>query len=126
MKSLNTYLYLKKYFYSLLKDVKHDRSNGHVSDEQYLHLQNAWKIFNFNTFEDFHNHYLKKDILLLADSFEKIVSTCLKYYSLDPCHYFSAPRLSWDAMLKMTEGMLEKIRDPDKYMFFVTRNERRS
>ena len=92
----------KKYFYSSLRDGKRDRSNGHISDEQYQHLQNVWNIFNFNTFEDFHNHYLKKDILLLADAFEKFISTCLKYYGLDHCHYFSAPGLSWDAMLKMT------------------------
>ena len=74
--------------------------------------------YNFNAFEDFHDHYLKKDVLLLADVFEKFISTCLKYYGLDPCHYFSAPGLSWDAMLKMTKVELEKISDPDKYMFF--------
>ena len=56
----------------------------------------------------FHNHYLKKDVLLLADAFEKFIFTCLRYYDLDPCHYFSAPGLSWDAMLKMTGVMLEK------------------
>ena len=111
----------KKYFYSSLKDGKRDRSNGNISDEQYEHLKNVWKISNFNTFEDFHNHYLKKDVLLLADSFEKFISTCLKYYNLDPCHYFSAPGLSCDAMLKMTEVELEKISDPDKYVFW-TRN----
>ena len=60
----------------------------------------------------------KKDVLLLVDTFEKFISTCLKYYGLDPCHYFSAPGLSWDAMLKMTKIELEKISDPDKYMFF--------
>ena len=43
---------------------------------------------------------------------------CLKYYGLDPCHCFSAPGLSWDAMLKMTKIELDKICDPDKYMFF--------
>ena len=43
---------------------------------------------------------------------------CLKYCGLDPCHCFSAPGLSWDAILKMTKKELEKIRDPDKYMFF--------
>ena len=91
----------KKYFCSSLKDGKRDSNDGHIFDEQYLHLQNVWKIFNFNTFEDFHNHYLKKDILLLTDSFQKFICTCLKYYGLDPCHYFSAPGLSWDAMLKM-------------------------
>ena len=42
---------------------------------------------------------------------------CLKYYELDPCHYFSSPGLSWDAMLKMTGVKLEKISDIDKYLF---------
>ena len=55
------YLYLspKKCFYSSLRDGKRDRSNGHISNEQYQHLQNVWDIFNFNLFEDVHNHYLK-------------------------------------------------------------------
>ena len=92
----------KKCFYSSLKDGKRDRSNGHISNEQDLHLKNVWNIFNFNTFEDFHNHYLKKYVLLLVDVFEKFIFRCLKYYDLDPCHYFSAPGLSWNAMLKMT------------------------
>ena len=58
---------------------------------------------------DYHDHYLKKDVLLLADVFEKFIDTCLKFYGLDPCHYFSSPGLSWDAMLK--------ISDVDKYLF---------
>ena len=66
---------------------------------------------------DYHDHYLKKDVLLLADVFEKFIDTCLKYYGLDPCHYFSSPGLSWDAMLKMTGVKLEKISDIDKYLF---------
>ena len=73
---------------------------------------------NFNTFEDFHNHYLKEDLLLLANVFEKFIFACLKYYDLDPWHYFSAPGLSWDTMLKMTGVALQKISDSDKYMFF--------
>ena len=83
-----------------------------------MHLKDAWNKFRFKTFEDFHDHYFKKDILLLADIFEKFISTNLKYYGLDPCHYFSAPGLPWDAMLKTTKIELEKINDPDKYMFF--------
>ena len=121
MKNLNGYrekINEKKYFYSLLKAGKRDRSNGHISDEQYLRLQNVWNIFNSNTFEDFNNHYLKNDVLLLVDVFEKFIFTCLNYYNLDPCHYSSAPVLSRDAMLKMTGVMLEKISDPDKYTFF--------
>ena len=65
----------------------------------------------------YRDHYLKKDVFLLADVFEKFIGTCLKYYGLYPCHYFSSPGLSWDAMLKMTGVILEKISDIDKYLF---------
>ena len=58
-----------------------------------------------------------KICLLLADVFEKVIDTCLKFYGLDPCHYFSFSGLSWDAMLKMTAVKLEKISDTDMYLF---------
>ena len=54
---------------------------------------------------------------MLADVFEKFIYTCLKYYGLDPYHYFSAAGLSLDAMLKMTGVKLEKASDIDKYLF---------
>ena len=44
---------------------------------------------------------------------------CLKFYGLDPCHYFRSPRLSRDTMLKMTGVELEEISDIDKYLFIV-------
>ena len=49
--------------------------------------------------------------------FEKFIDTCLKFYGLDHCHYFSSPGLSWDAMLKMTGVKLEKKSDIAKYLF---------
>ena len=72
---------------------------------------------------DYHNQYLKKDVLLSADVFEKFIATCLEYHGLDPCHYFRSTGLNffrspgWDAMLKMTAVKLEKISDIDKYLF---------
>ena len=51
---------------------------GHISNKQYQHLQNVLNKFNFNTFEDFHDHYFKKDALLLANIFENFISTNLK------------------------------------------------
>ena len=65
---------------------------------------------------DYHDHYLKKDVLLSVDVFEKIIDTCLKFYGLDSCQYFSSPGLIWDAMLKVTGEKLEKISDIDKYL----------
>ena len=70
---------------------------------------------------DYHDHYLKKDVLLLADVFEKFIDMCLKFYKLDPCHYFSFTGLSWDAMLKMTGVKLEKVSDIDMYLFIEKR-----
>ena len=56
----------KKYFYSSLRDGKRDNSDGHISDEQYLYLQNVWEEFEFNMFEDFHDHYLKKRCIIIS------------------------------------------------------------
>ena len=70
---------------------------------------------------DYHDHYLKKYVLLSADVFEKFIATCFKFYGLDPCNYFSSPGLSWDAILKMTGVKLEKISDIDQYLFIEKR-----
>ena len=45
------------------------------------------------------------------------IKTCLDYYSLDPCHYFSAPGLSFDAMLKMAGVKLQTISDINVHLF---------
>ena len=70
-----------------------------------------------NTMGDYHDLYLKADVSLLADGFEKFINTCIDYYSLNPCHNFSSPGLSWDVMLKMTRIELELISDIDIHLF---------
>ena len=62
--------------------------------------------------------FVKCDVSLLADVFEKFRSNSLKNYELCPSHYLSAPDLSWDAMSNMTKVGLEFIPDPDRYIFF--------
>ena len=56
---------------------------------------------------DYHDIYLKCDVLLLVDFFEKFRASCLAHYSLDDVHYYTAPGLAWDAALKMTHVSLE-------------------
>ena len=108
-------------FYSSVKDGTTDDNgkelDSHISDEDCFTCKKALNEFNMKNMGDCHNHYLKKDVLLLADVFEKFIDTCLKFYVLEPCHYFSSPGLSWDAMLKMTGMRLEKIVDIDMYLF---------
>ena len=63
--------------------------------------------------KDYHDLYLKCDVLLLADVFEKIRNNSLKNYGLYPSHYLSAPALSWDGILNMKRVELELILDLD-------------
>ena len=111
----------KKHFYSSIKDGKIGDngkiSNGYIDVNDYLTCKKTWNKVEMKNMGGYHDHYLKKDVLLLADVFEKFIGTCLKYYGLDPCHHFSSPGLSWDTMLKMTGIGLEKISDIDKYLF---------
>ena len=66
---------------------------------------------------DYHDRYLKSDVLLQTDVFENSRKTCLQYYKLDPFHYFTSAGLSWGAMLKMTRIRLELMTDVDMYQF---------
>ena len=61
-----------------------EKLGGHISDEDYLTCKKIWNEFNMKNMGDYHDHYLKKDVLLLADVFEKFVDTCLIFYRLDP------------------------------------------
>ena len=101
----------KEAFYSELDEKE-------ISDEDYQHAQNVWNTFNCQTIQDYHDLYLKSDVLLLADIFEKFRKTCLKNYKLDPCHYYTIPGLAWDAFLKLTKQELQLLTDYDMLMMF--------
>ena len=38
-------------------------SNGHISIEDYLLYEKIWNKFKIKNMGDFHDHYLKKDVL---------------------------------------------------------------
>ena len=90
-------------FFSSLKDCR-------VSEKEYQRAYGVWRVFKIKYLGQYHDLYLKTYVLLLCDVFEKFISVCMKDYGLDPSHYISSPRLSWDAMLKMTGVQLEKNR----------------
>ena len=111
----------RKHFFSSTKKGKIDNdrkiSDGYVSIKDYLVCEKIWDKFEMKNMVDYHDHYLKKDVLLLTCVFDKFVKTCLEFYGLDPWHYISSPGVSWDAMLRKTGIELEKISDIDKYYF---------
>ena len=85
----------KEEFYSKLNDED-------ISDEDYQHAINVWNTFGCKTIKDYHDLYLKSDVLLLADVFENFRKTCLRHYKLDLAHYYTSPGLAWNACLKTT------------------------
>ena len=105
-----TKLPTKEHFYSILNDQD-------ITNDEYDHAKKVWKTFKLTNMGEYHDLYLGSDVLLLTDIFENFRKTCLQYYKLDPCHYFTSPGLSWDAMLKMTNIKLELMTDIDMFQF---------
>ena len=102
----------KEAFYSKLNDEE-------ISDEDYQMLSmfgihSIVKLFKIIMIFN----YLKSDVLLLADVFENFRKKCLINYKLDPCHYYTAPGLAWDACLKKTKQELQLLTDYDMLMMF--------
>ena len=75
----DTQLPKREDFYSLLTDDDMDEDN-------FRHAKDVWNTFNIKNMGEYHDLYLKSDILLLADIFENFRKTCLTYYRLDPLH----------------------------------------
>ena len=46
---------------------------GHIDVNDYLACEKTWNKFKMKNMGDYHDHYLKKDVLLLADVFEKFI-----------------------------------------------------
>ena len=85
----------KEKFYSLVAGKK-------ISNKEYDHVLKVWNKYEMKTMKDYHYLYLKRDVLLLADVFERFRNNSIKNYALFSSHYVSAPGLSWKVMLNMS------------------------
>jgi len=100
-----TSLPVQDMFFSCLYEEK-------LSDDDYAHAQSVWKHLNFPSLRQYHDLYVKTDVLLLADVFENFRSRCHDYYGIDACHYWTLPGVSYDACLKMTGVELQLLTEP--------------
>jgi hypothetical protein len=89
-----------------------------ISFEDWAHVQNVIKTFGFTTFRQYHDLYLKIDVLGLCDVFEYHRELSLGVYGLDPAHFIGLPQMTWQAGLKFTGVKLEQLTDQDMYTFF--------
>ena len=63
----------KSKFFSSLKD-------SGINEKSYDRAIKVWKVFKIKTLGEYHDLYLKTNVLLLADVFEKFIKTCLEYF----------------------------------------------
>ena len=77
----------KEAFYSKL-------SMSGVSDQDYEHACKVWRDFGIRNLGEYHDLYLKTDVILLANVFEAFGKVCLDNYGLDPAHFYTAPGLA--------------------------------
>ena len=93
---LYSYLILFPKFEKPLLNYGDDWKNTLTSkiDTSEADVAQAFKIhtlFGCRNLGDYHDVYLRTDVLNLADVFEKFRQVCMKVYKLDPVHFFSAP-----------------------------------
>ena len=99
------------------KEEFDNKLNDESCDEKdYQHAKKVFNFFQMKNMREYHDLYLKTDVILLADVFENFRKVCKKNYSLDPAWYFTSPGLAWDAMLKMTRVELELLSNPNMYL----------
>ena len=73
-----------------------------VSKEDHEHANRTWKEYGLKDLGEYHNLYLKMDVILLSDVFETFRKVCQKKYGLDPAHFYTASGIAWKACLKKT------------------------
>ena len=84
-----------------------------ISDIDYRHANNVFKVFKLENLGDYHDLYVQSDTLLSVDVFNNFRDMCLKEYELDPAHFLSLSGLAWQACLKKTNTELELLIDYD-------------
>ena len=66
---------------------------------------------NIKTGKEFTDLYLKSDVILLADVFEKFIKVSLKEFEINPLYCVSLPGYTWECGLKYTNIKLQTLQD---------------
>ena len=81
-------------------------------------MHRVWKEFGIHNLGEYHDLYLKTNVLLLCNVFESFRDSCLLTYQHDPAHFYMSPGLACQACLKKTGIELELLTNPDMLLMF--------
>lgn len=73
------------------------------------------KDFKIKNSGEYHDLYLRSDVLLSSNVFENFWEMCIRIYELDPVKFILVPGLAWQAVLKNRF----EIRSINRYRYAV-------
>ena len=95
----------------------YDKLRDEILDENdYARAREIWQSFKIQSLQQYHDHYLVSDVLLLADVFENFRNSVFNKHNLDCLHFVTLPSLAWVTALKYTGVKLDLITDPSAYL----------
>ena len=65
-----------------------------IKEDNYQHAKKVWQEFGIHDLGDYHDLYLRTDVVLLANVYEAFRDTCLRHCSQDPAHFYASPGLA--------------------------------
>ena len=104
---------LMKHYYLIKKLFCSELYLEDITNKDYTHAQKIFEELKFKNLGEYHDLYVQRDTLLLADVFENFRNKCIEIYKLDPAHFLSVPGLAQQACLKKTGEELELLTDID-------------
>ena len=82
-----------------------------ISDEEYEHAEHVYKIFNCQTFLDYHLVYLSSDVYLLSDCFELFRKNTMNNSGLDAAKFVTKHSLNFQEYLLLSREKIPLITD---------------
>jgi len=89
-----------------------------ITEDEYKRAQEMWDTYKSENMPDFHDVYVKLDVVLLADCMENFRHVDIQEYGIDPAHCWTLAGYAWQCCLKMTNLELQLITDPNIYLMF--------
>ena len=104
----------KKPVHNLKKeDFFSELKNKCPDDEEIQRTKEIIEIFNIKDGKELTELYLKSDVILLADVFEKFIKISVEEFGINPLYCVSLPGYTWQCGMKYTDINLQTLQDKE-------------
>ena len=95
------------------KDFFSKLKNKCPDDKEIDRTREIIKKFNIKNGKELTELYLKSDVILLADVFEKFIKISVEEFGINPLYCVSLPGYTWQCGMKYTDIKLQTLQDKD-------------